>query len=230
VIAGVLVSGTNGFVVNAAASDIVVVDGVDFDGVSTGLSGISILSAGAVHVRRTTIRNFRGGGSGISVTPNSIATRLHVSDSFISNNGNSAFNGGIVIKPAGSGSVSAVITNTRVDANTAGIRSDGTTTSASVKTTIYGSSISSNTSDGVTAIAGTPGGSLIVMSKSVVSNNAGTGLTANNAIFQFGDSIVAGNLTGVNSLNGAFLQTYQNNMLHGNGTDNVAVLQTLGLQ
>lgn len=228
--AGVLVSGTNGFIVNAAATDIVVVDGVDFDGVSTGLSGINILSAGTVHIRRSVIRNFRGGGSGITVVANSISTRLQVSDSFISNNGNSAFTGGIVIKPAGSGSVAAVITNTRVDSNTAGIRADGTTTSGAVKTSIGGSSISNNTSDGITAIANSPGGSLVVMSKSVVSNNAGTGLVANNAIFQFGDSIVTGNLTGVNSLNGAFLQTYQNNMLHGNGNDNVGVLQTLTVQ
>src|ERR1700736_3283892 len=63
--AGVLVAGTNGFVVNAAATDIVTVKGLDFDGVGTGISGISILSAATVHVRKSMIRNFKAGGSGI---------------------------------------------------------------------------------------------------------------------------------------------------------------------
>src|ERR1700724_2168900 len=38
--AGVLVAGTNGFVINAAATDIVTVKGLDFDGIGTGISGI----------------------------------------------------------------------------------------------------------------------------------------------------------------------------------------------
>src|SRR6202790_1343767 len=64
--AGVLVAGTNGIVVNAASTDIVTLKGLDFDGVGTGLSGISILSAATVHVRKSMIRNFKAGGSGIT--------------------------------------------------------------------------------------------------------------------------------------------------------------------
>src|SRR5437867_3823481 len=88
--AGVLVAGTNGFVVNAAPTDVVVLKGLDFDGTGTGISGISIISAASVNVLQSTIRNFRGGGSGITLAPNNISTRLFVSDTFIANNGNSS--------------------------------------------------------------------------------------------------------------------------------------------
>jgi hypothetical protein len=47
------------------------------------------------------IRNFRGGGSGIALTPNNITTQLFVSDTYISSNGNSSTTGGVVIKPQG---------------------------------------------------------------------------------------------------------------------------------
>src|ERR1700731_1833047 len=38
--AGVLVSGTNGIVVNAAASDKVLLEGLDIEGLGTGLNGV----------------------------------------------------------------------------------------------------------------------------------------------------------------------------------------------
>src|ERR671926_52382 len=42
---GVLVSGTNAIVVNAAATDTVILEGLDINGIGTGLNGIRILSA-----------------------------------------------------------------------------------------------------------------------------------------------------------------------------------------
>jgi hypothetical protein len=227
--AGVLVSGTNGFVVNAAATDIVVLDGLDFDGVGTGISGISIVSAATVHVRRSMIRNFKAGGSGITLAPNNISTRLFVSDTLISNNGNSATTGGIVIKPTGSGIASAVITNTKVDANSSGVRADATATTGTVKVTIEGSSISGNTNDGATSIANSVAGSVVMINKSVIAYNTSTGIVANGAIVQLGESVVTGNATGVNSVNAAIFNSYKNNSINGNPNDNVAVLVALGL-
>src|SRR6201994_2847805 len=46
--AGVLVSGTNGIVISAGASDVVVLRGLDIEGLGTGLSGIKLLGAGAL--------------------------------------------------------------------------------------------------------------------------------------------------------------------------------------
>src|SRR5215210_6858952 len=47
---GVLVSGTNAIVVNAAATDKVTLRGLDINGIGTGLNGIRILSAKSVDI------------------------------------------------------------------------------------------------------------------------------------------------------------------------------------
>src|SRR5580692_1251191 len=47
--AGVLVSGTNGIIVQAGPSDVVVLEGLDIEGLGTGLDGIKVNTAGAVY-------------------------------------------------------------------------------------------------------------------------------------------------------------------------------------
>src|SRR5919204_3447391 len=47
---GVLVSGTNAIVVNAAATDTVTLRGLDINGIGTGLNGIRVLAAKSVKV------------------------------------------------------------------------------------------------------------------------------------------------------------------------------------
>src|SRR5437016_1896205 len=54
--AGVLVSGTNGIVVNVPnATDVVVIRGLDIEGLTTGLSGITVLTGGTIQVEKCTI-------------------------------------------------------------------------------------------------------------------------------------------------------------------------------
>ena len=55
---GVLVSGTNGITVNAAANDVVILRGLDFEGLGTGLNGINYLAGGQLIVEDCTINNF----------------------------------------------------------------------------------------------------------------------------------------------------------------------------
>jgi len=228
--AGVLVSGTNGFVISAAATDVVVLNGLDFEGLGTGISGIAIISAATVHVQKSSIRNFRGGGSGITLASNSISTHLYVSDTFISNNGNSSVTGGIVIKPQGTGTAAVVITNSKVDANTSGVRADATVTSGTVKATVEGSSISGNTNDGATAIANSAIASILMIDKSVVASNTLSGVVANGGTVLLGSSPVTGNGTGLNASNGGTLFSYRTNNINGNTNDNVAASTTLAPQ
>ena len=75
--AGVLVSGTNGIVINAAATDRVVLMGLDIDGLGTGLNGVNVIQAGEVLIRDCNIHNFQSGGTGVGVLLNS-ATASHV--------------------------------------------------------------------------------------------------------------------------------------------------------
>src|SRR6516225_3833779 len=65
--AGVLVSGTNGIVVNVLSTDTVYLRGLDFEGLTTGLSGILVLGAGVVHVQHCLIRNFRSASAGFGI-------------------------------------------------------------------------------------------------------------------------------------------------------------------
>ena len=44
--AGVLASSTNGIVVNVASTDNVLLDGLDIEGLGTGLNGVQIIGAG----------------------------------------------------------------------------------------------------------------------------------------------------------------------------------------
>jgi hypothetical protein len=55
-IGGVLVSGTNGFTVNAPGA-VVVIEGLDFEGLGTGLSGVSVQAATLVHIINCEIRD-----------------------------------------------------------------------------------------------------------------------------------------------------------------------------
>src|SRR5215471_10914744 len=57
-LAGVLVSGTNGIVVNAGSGDVVILRNLDFDGIGTGLDGILILGGGDVRIENCKIYGF----------------------------------------------------------------------------------------------------------------------------------------------------------------------------
>src|SRR5579859_3447351 len=68
--AGVLVSGTNGIVVNAGPNDKVLLEGLDIEGLGTGLSGILINGGGKTTIRKCSIRNFTQNGVDLEGTAN----------------------------------------------------------------------------------------------------------------------------------------------------------------
>ena len=107
--AGVLASGTNGVVVNVAPTDHVLLDGLDIEGLGTGLNGVQINGGGNVEIRRTSINNFTGNGVNLTGTP---GARVLVQDSVISNNA-----GGVNVQGAGGASNNAVIDHTTIDNN-----------------------------------------------------------------------------------------------------------------
>src|ERR1700730_13249865 len=85
--AGVLVSGTNGIVVQVPnATDTVVLRGLDIEGLGTGLSGILVNTGGNVYVENCTIKSFTT--SGINFAPTVAGSSLHVVNTIIRENGN----------------------------------------------------------------------------------------------------------------------------------------------
>ncbi|MGH6847337.1 MAG: right-handed parallel beta-helix repeat-containing protein [Methylocella sp.] len=119
---GVVVSGTNGINVTAGATDKVVLEGLDFEGLgptpSTGLNGVKINSGLAVYIIHGTIRDYTGttsgasNGYGVNVISTTAGTRVFIKDSFIENNA-----GGVNVQGNGVGN-SASISNTLIDGNT----------------------------------------------------------------------------------------------------------------
>src|SRR5688572_13784495 len=87
--AGVLVSGTNAIVINAAATDRVTLRGLTIMGLGTSLVGVRVLSAKEVIVDSCQIEGFRGSATsaGIALLPSSGTTRLTVRDSTVNANG-----------------------------------------------------------------------------------------------------------------------------------------------
>src|SRR5262249_2640829 len=81
-IAGVLVSGTNGIVVNAASGDVVILRNLDINGIGTGLAGILILGGGDVRIENCKIYGFSKRG----IEDDRSAGHLFVSNTVVSDN------------------------------------------------------------------------------------------------------------------------------------------------
>src|SRR3989440_1700273 len=81
---GVLVPGTNAIVVNAAATDKVVLKGLDINGFGTGLNGIRILQAKSVRVLDSEIYGFVR--DGIDFEPTNSLANLGVDHTHIHDN------------------------------------------------------------------------------------------------------------------------------------------------
>ena len=116
----ILACGTNGIVINAGATGVVNLHGLFLEGCSTGINGIRILSARAVHIRRALIRGFQTTGWAVSAEP-STALRVFISDTTVTKNRR-----GIIAAPTGGGSADIVLSNVVVTDNAAGgVRSSG---------------------------------------------------------------------------------------------------------
>jgi hypothetical protein len=77
--------------------------------------------------------------------------------------------------------------------------------------------------------ASTTGAVNVTVVDSEASNNNVTGVVAAgpNAILRVAHSVVMGNFTGVNTVGGGILNSYGDNDINGNTTDNVGVLTVI---
>jgi hypothetical protein len=140
-IAGVLVSGTNGINVQAAANDVVILRNLDFNGLNSGLSGISLISGQSLVIENSTIENFANdcvhiaptaggsvtlkndilrscGGNGVLAQAGTAPVSVLVENSTIQGVGGTA-----ILATSGSGTNPAVvdIQNNRITGNNRGL-------------------------------------------------------------------------------------------------------------
>jgi len=223
--AGVLVSGTNGFVVSAASTDVVWISGLDFEGLgptALSLDGIKILTAASVGVENCTIRGFGStngtDGNGIFLN-NTGTTKLLVDDTVIADNANV----GIEVKPQAGAFATAEISNTRAADNTTGFRANGTLNSGGINMDIYHSVAYGNAGAGINATSGT--GPAQVMVHDSTSSHNGTGLVTGGSTgtIRVGYSSITGNSTSFSSAAGQpfGVNSYGNNQIDGNTTNSL---------
>ena len=99
--AGVLVSGTNAIIINTPAAAKVLLQGLDIEGLGTGLQAVHIISASKVTVQRCSIRNFTLNAVNIA---GPAGTRTVVVDCFLYGN-----TGGVNVGSAGVANVGLVL-------------------------------------------------------------------------------------------------------------------------
>jgi len=156
--AGVLVSGTNGIVISAGATDQVVLYGLDIEGVGTGLDGVKILSGGVVYVIKCTIHHFTGNGvNSVSTTNNG---KVFIKDSIITQNlggvniaGNGVANAGAVADSFIDGNTSFAVQANGLNNSIALIRSILSNSPTGVGLLNSATSISFGTSNTITGAA-----------------------------------------------------------------------------
>jgi hypothetical protein len=218
--AGVLVSGTNAIVINAANTDVVTIRGLDIEGLGTGLVGIKVLSAGVVHVENCTINHFTQ--IGIDFVPSSATaatSQLHVSNSIIRDNTGAA-SGGIRVKPGTNVTATGMIENTQLRNNQFGLRVEDNSTVAAKTTTAAG-----NTGAGFIAVSNSTAVNLNLDSCVAIGNGFGIKADNPNGTTRFANCTIVGNGTGINAAGGGHTVTYtgsNNNADSGTATTMLA--------
>jgi hypothetical protein len=132
--AGVLVSGTNAIIVNVASTDKVLLEGLDIEGLGTGIHGVQIVGSGTTTIVRCAIRHFTGNGVNLV---GAAGARAVVVDSIVTNNA-----GGFNIAGAGVQNTGIALRNV-FDNNTAfGLQTTGTSNLLISQNKIFGTAIS----------------------------------------------------------------------------------------
>jgi hypothetical protein len=117
--AGILVSAANGITINTTdATDRVILRGLDFEGLGTGVNGIRISNAESVIIENCTINGFST--AGINVDPATNPVKVIMKDSRISNCGT-----GINVVPTGAATADVNIIAILIGMNLTGVNSVG---------------------------------------------------------------------------------------------------------
>jgi hypothetical protein len=217
--------------VQAAATDVVVLRGLDISGAGTARIGIRINGGAALHIERCVIHDFASNsfGWGILSNPSSNnASELFVSDAVLENNGAASSGGGIIVGPNLSSGITRVTLN-RVEArnNYFGIKADGAlggVFGGVINMTVRDSVIAGNRSNGIVGTGSANSPSIIMMVKHSTSSQnatAGFGIIADgpNTTITLSNSAVMGNINGVGASNGGALVSYSDNKVALNSAD-----------
>ena len=231
--AGIIGSLTTGVVVNAGATDIVNLRGLNIEGVGNGVNGIRYLAGGTLHVQNTIIRGFRGGGAGanngIIVNPVGGALVLDVTDTVVEDNGTLANGGaGIVIRPTGAATVKGSLTRVQAFNNQIGLNIDGDTGTGAIDITVTDSQFNRNVGDGVATISPNASDAVVrlTIDRSMAAANGAIGIHSvgqKSTVRVKASTVTANAAAGLQGNNSGVLASYGDNATAGNGAANAGV-------
>jgi hypothetical protein len=212
-LAGILNAGSTGVLINAAASDTVIIRNVSIHGANTGLNGIRVASVGELYVQNCWIQN--QAGDGIDISPSVNPAKVMVQHTSILNNvGN-----GIQIIPTGAATVRLTVEESDISGNNSnGMDITGSNNQASV----YNSTMSFNGQNGLlvqlTASTANVEGSFIAYNLTGVTSGVSAG---QNPVVRLSNCMIVGNTNnGVTTLGGGTQVGFTNNTIVNNGGDN----------
>ncbi len=204
--AGVLVSGTNGIVINALTTDVVILRGLNIDGVGTGLAGISILAARQVSVEDCVIYNFTQPAINVNTTG---SPSLYVKDTKITRGPT-----GISLTTT-VGFPVASLDNVRIEG-----MSNGVVVNAGAFANLRNCSIFQNGGNGILNNA-------TVNVESCVLSHNGTGLNAATGTqSRLSNVSIFNNATSISAAGTAVVEGFFNNRIFGNTANNGVTHQT----
>jgi hypothetical protein len=214
VVAGVLVSGTNGIVISAGVNDNVVLRGLTIEGLGTGLAGVKFNSGNSLYIEDCTINNFTANGIDFDPSGTSFLT---VKDTTIRNSIDTAVPGGGVLVRTTGGQANASFLNVRSEGNLFGFRVEAGSR-ASAKNCL--ASMSQNSGFVVFAPSGIAAldlDSCVAFGNGRSLTPGAAGITTNGpqATVRMGNTISTNNLNGLVT-GGGFILSYGNNSITGN--------------
>ena len=204
-IAGVLVSGTNGIIVNASSSDVVILRNLDINGIGSGLAGILILGAGDVRIENSKIYRFSGRG----IEDRRTAGHLSVTNTIVNDNVQT----GILAIPAGASTLNVTVDHVQMHGN----GNSGLAVTNGVRAMVVHSSATSNTAMGFYADSGAS----LDVENGVAFGNGNTGVMAlTGATVRLSNTTVTNNATGLHVGAGSSILSYGSNRIAGNAAGN----------
>jgi hypothetical protein len=201
-VASVLVSGTNGIVVQAGPSDVVILRNLRFNGIGSGLNGIRFLSGKDLNVENCYIFGFTQNGLDIAMNQGTPAS-VHVIDSVFKNNGGVGIRAANAVAP----NVLVDVDHTRVILDNIGIEAN-----TNSRVVVTNSSSENAATDGMKADAST-GQMTVSFSDSSFNANGVTAATGGSVNVAF--SNVAYNTTCSFNNSASNFATFGNNRIVG---------------
>ncbi len=201
------VAGGAAITINAAGAE-VFLRGIKVDLSGTPHNAIQYSAGAALHVRDCT---FTGGHAAIKFEPSAGINQLHVSNTKITNV--DAY--GITVAPTGTAVAKVVIDRTIVSHSGymgLALSSAGGSLSATVRESVVSGALSFGV---VSSHFGGP--AEVMLDRVSVANNGSFGITSEDATIRVGNSVVSGNLNGLQNPGGTdVIASYGNNKIVGN--------------